>query len=96
MPADAEIAEFSPNAQPIITVSFLISFITGIMSLWPVWGWYTVPLFIIILGAIHDTRLFVPNGTPEIIMMAFCSALACLSPYWIKHEGHWHFPIKTK
>ena len=92
--AEGEPEDYAPNVIPVTSIGMVISFLTSIMALWGVWGWYTAPIIVVILLGLFKVQHFLPLNFFGILLHFAVYVLALLSPRWIQHEGKWHNPIQ--
>jgi len=85
-----ESEEHSPQVVPLLTLFLLITFLTSIMGLWPVWGWFTVPIIVVIATGVWKVHHFLPSNAVGMIIHFAIMFAAFASPKWINHTGHWH------
>ncbi len=83
--------EYSPAAVPITTLGIILCFLTSIMAFWPVWGWYTFPLIVVIATGLYDVHHFLPGNFVGMVLQLAVGVFAVMSPQWISHAGKWHF-----
>ncbi len=82
--------EYSPSAVAVATVCLIVTFLTGLMGLWPVWGWFTAPIMVTVATGLYKTHHFLPGNFVGIVLQIAIACTAAASPRWIPHGGQWH------
>lgn len=79
-----------PNIIPIMTVLSVVMFITATLAFWPVWGWFTWPIMIMILNGYLNAIHLVPNNYLGSIVFIGYMVVGITSWRFIPHSGHLH------
>lgn len=51
-----------PSLIPVMTLAGLTVFISGVMAMWPVWGFLTPVYFLILFFGYSFSLIFLPSG----------------------------------
>ena len=90
VPAGVEIEDAVPYIIPTMTVIGVACFITSHAAFWPVWGWWTPPIILLILNGYLNAAHFTPkNSLGSIVFIAYV-VIGLLSWRVIPHAGHLH------
>mmetsp|Transcript_8378 Transcript_8378/g.7743 ORF Transcript_8378/g.7743 Transcript_8378/m.7743 type:complete len:142 (+) Transcript_8378:296-721(+) len=80
---------YCPQIIPVMTLSGVIAFISGIVGLWPIWGFLTIVYVIILIMGYTMTLIFLPDGFfGALIFWLFTIGLAFTSHY-LPHDPDW-------
>ena len=84
------IEEYNPKLVSIGAVVGLVSVLSLIVAIWPVWGWWSLLIFLFLWKGFFSLAVFLPGG--DIGNMIFLALVTCmiLSFYVIEHEGYLH------
>ena len=85
---DAEVV--APRLIPTMTLIGFISYNSLMIAMWPVWGWYTIPILFIMFMGYLMAGSFMPKG--KIGSIAFLMLLigSGISSNYIPHQGLLH------
>ena len=81
---------YCPNVIPIITLCAIIGMISLIISIWDVYGWYTIPLVLIIKWGFVMTAHFAPGGSLGSLIFIILVLSALVSGFFIEHNGYFN------
>lgn len=56
------IEDYNPRLVSVGAVVGLVSVISLIIAIWPVWGWYSLPIFIGLWKGFFSLSVFLPSG----------------------------------
>lgn len=90
LPQDEEIEVVAPRLVPTATAVAFTTFLTALIAFWPVWGWYTPLIMLVLLMGMLMSGQLMPSGTPGSVLFLLLFVLAMLSGYAIPHEGLLH------
>jgi uncharacterized membrane protein HdeD (DUF308 family) len=86
----SDIEEYNPKLVPIGAVVGFVSVISLIIAIWPVWGWWSLLIFISIWKGFFGLSVFLPGGDIGNTLFLLINAGTVLSFYFIEHEGYFH------
>jgi hypothetical protein len=86
----SDIEEYNPKLVPIGAAVGFISVISLIIAIWPVWGWWSLLIFIVLWKGFFGLSVFLPPGDLGNALFLLINAGSVLSFYIIEHEGYFH------
>jgi hypothetical protein len=86
----SDIEEYNPKLIPIGAAVGFISVISLIIAIWPVWGWWSLLIFIVLWKGFFGLSVFLPPGDLGNALFLLINAGSVLSFYIIEHEGYFH------
>lgn len=86
----SDIEEYNPKLIPIGAAVGFISVISLIIAIWPVWGWWSLLIFIVLWKGFFGLSVFLPPGDLGNALFLLINAGSVLSFYMIEHEGYFH------
>lgn len=90
LPHDEEVEVVAPRLVPTATAVAFTTFLTAMIAFWPVWGWFTPAILLILLMGTLMSGQFMPSGSVGSVLFLLMLVLAMLSGYAIPHEGLLH------
>lgn len=85
-----DVETYNPRVIYIASISGFISFFSLIITVWPIFGWYSVPLvFLMFIGYIN-TNHFLPNNSIGSLLFCLIFLGAFFTHLIIEHEGYLH------
>lgn len=87
----SDIEEYNPKLVPIGAAVGFISVISLIIAIWPVWGWWSLLIFIVLWKGFFGLSVFLPPGDFGNALFLLINAGSVLSFYIIEHEGYFHW-----
>lgn len=75
---------------PLIASAGFGGMLSLIASIWNIFGWYSLPLVIIIKWGFIMTSHFAPGGRIGTVLFFIIIILALFSGYFIEHDGYLH------
>ena len=79
------IEEYNPKLVSIGAVVGLVAVISLLVAIWPVWGWWSFPIFVCLWKAFFSLAIFIPGGTVGNIVFLSIITAVTLSFYIIEH-----------
>jgi hypothetical protein len=67
-----------------------ISVISIVIAIWPVWGWWSLAIFVSIWKGFFGLSVFLPGGDIGNAVFLLINTGTVLSFYFIEHEGYLH------
>lgn len=86
----SDIEEYNPKLIPIGAAVGFISVISLLIAIWPVWGWWSLLIFIVLWKGFFGLSVFLPPGDLGNALFLLINAGSVLSFYMIEHEGYFH------
>ncbi len=86
-----DVEEYNPKLIPIGAVTGVIAVISLLISIWPVWGWTSLVLFICLWKGFFAFSIFLPGGQIGNLLFLLVNAGTIFSFYIIEHEGYFHW-----
>jgi hypothetical protein len=84
------VEEYNPKLIPIGAVVGLVSVVSLIIAIWPVWGFSSLLIFIALWKGFFSLSVFLPSGQIGNILFIGINVGTILSFYVIEHEGYFH------
>jgi hypothetical protein len=84
------VEEYNPKLVSIGAVVGLVSVISLLVAIWPVWGWWSLGIFISIWKGFFSLAVFLPGGDIGNVIFLLLISGTVLSFYLIEHEGYLH------
>lgn len=85
-----DIEEYNPKLIPIGAVTGVVSVVSLLIAIWPVWGWTSLLIFISLWKGFFGLSIFLPGGQFGNLLFLTINAGTILSFYVIEHEGYFH------
>lgn len=79
------VEEYNPKLISVGAVVGLTSIISLIIAIWPVWGWWSLLIFISLWKGFFGLSVFLPGGDIGNIVFVILNTAAILSFYFIEH-----------
>ena len=79
------VEEYNPKLVSIGAVVGLVSAISLLVAIWPVWGWWSLAIFIAIWKGFFSLALFLPGGDIGNAIFLLLISGTVLSFYFIEH-----------
>jgi hypothetical protein len=79
------IEDYNPKLVSIGAVVGLVSVISLLVAIWPVWGWWSFPIFIALWKGFFSLAIFLPSGEIGNILFLIINTGIVLSFYVIEH-----------
>ena len=86
----SDVEEYNPKLVSIGAVVGLISVISLLVAIWPVWGWWSLAIFMAIWKGFFSLGVFLPGGDFGNAIFLIINIGTVLSFYFIEHEGYLH------
>lgn len=80
---ETKIEDYNPKLIPIGAVVGLVSVISLLIAIWPVWGWWSLPIFVALWKGFFSTAVFLPSGDLGNILFIVLNTGVVLSFYVI-------------
>ena len=90
LPRDEDIEVVAPRLIPTATAIGFTTFMSALIAFWPVWGWYTPLMLVVMLMGYLMSGQVMPGGSAGTVLFMLVFLLAVLSGYVIPHEGLLH------
>lgn len=84
------VEEYNPKLVSVGAVVGLVSVISLIIAIWPVWGWLSLLIFISLWKGFFGLSVFLPPGDFGNALFLLINTGTVLSFYYIEHEGYFH------
>eukprot|EP00825_Cyclidium_porcatum_P031419 TRINITY_DN3328_c0_g1_i2.p1 TRINITY_DN3328_c0_g1~~TRINITY_DN3328_c0_g1_i2.p1 ORF type:complete len:210 (+),score=31.39 TRINITY_DN3328_c0_g1_i2:161-790(+) len=85
-----DIEVYNPKVIYIATISGLISFISLIITVWPVFGWYSILLVIVMFVGYVNTNNFLPGNNLGSLLFCMIFVGSFFTHLIIEHDGYLH------
>ena len=84
------IEEYNPKLIPIGAIAGVIAVISLLISIWPIWGFTSLLIFLALWKGFFALSIFLPGGYFGSLLFLLINAGTILSFYIIEHEGYFH------
>jgi hypothetical protein len=84
------VEEYNPRLIPIATVFGVVAVISLLVAIWPVWGYSSLLIFVLLFKGFFEVSVFLPGGNLGSVLFIMANALAVFSYKIIDHEGYLH------
>jgi ABC-type Co2+ transport system permease subunit len=85
-----DIEDYSPKVLYIAATAMLLFFFSFSISIWPIWGWKTFPMLIVMFFGYISSSAFLPGNFIGALASIFIFVACIYSHLYIKHDGKWH------
>lgn len=86
---DLDLAVDMPQMVPFVTLAFMVIFISSIVALWPVWGFFTIIYLFILSFGTTFSLMFVPDGAIGTFIFWIGALAAGIVSHNLKHDPVW-------
>jgi hypothetical protein len=90
MPSIEDIEVVAPRLIPMASVIGFMSFISTLIAVWPIWGWYTPGMLFTMLMAYLMSGSFMPKNSLGSLGFMILFIGSGFSGHFISHKGLWH------
>lgn len=84
------VEDYNPRLIPIATVFGVVAIICLLIAIWPVWGYTSLLVFVLLWKGFFEVSAFLPGGDLGGILFVLVNVLAVFSYKVIEHEGYLH------
>lgn len=90
LPGTEEVEVTAPSLIPIASAVGCLCFLTSLIAFWPVWGWYTPVILVVLQVGYLMLGSFLPKSSWGSLMTALVFVAALCATWLIPHEGLLH------
>lgn len=80
-----------PNIIPFLSCVGVALFISSFLAFFPVWGFLTIPIVIVIFMGFSMWLTFLPGGYLGTLLALVLMIAISATSHYIPHEGQWHY-----
>eukprot|EP00919_Chromeraceae_sp_WS-2016_P058238 GHVR01138364.1.p1 GENE.GHVR01138364.1~~GHVR01138364.1.p1 ORF type:complete len:111 (+),score=0.54 GHVR01138364.1:3795-4127(+) len=84
------IEEYNPKLVPLGAVVGVVSVVSLLIAIWPIWGFSSILIFITLWKGFFSLAVFLPGGYFGNILFFMINIGTVFSFYVIEHEGYFH------
>ena len=89
--------EVYPNIIPIMSVIAVIMFVSWFFALFPVWGFLTIVIIVVIFMGFSMSLTFLPGGYIGTLLAIILMVAMSATSHYIPHPGLWHYdPVSPR
>jgi len=86
---EVDIEKDFPQLVPIMTLAGVVSFITAIMAMWPVWGFLTPVYMVVMFFGYSFSLMFLPSGHLGTLVFYLGTGAAAYISHTMPHDPVW-------
>ncbi|CAI2377392.1 unnamed protein product [Moneuplotes crassus] len=81
--------EVYPNVIPFLSIVGVVTFFSSFLAFFPIWGFLTVPIILVIFMGYSMSLTFLPGGYFGTLLALLLLFGMSATSHYIPHEGHW-------